>query len=384
MSSPIKIIIMIFLFVYLGYSQEEENNLKIFGYFQNEFYQETHDDLRNNNAFSMQQLNILLQKDMLDDWTAFINLQATNNFSSQRQWGTFSVEEAWIRYRYDNRFNLKLGLQIPVFNRLNEIKNRSPLLPYIVIPLVYEDSFSEDLDIESYIPKRAFVQAYGFWEFLENLKLDYAAYLGNSPNVSTWQNLSNSGQDTTDTILSGGRLGIRYKGLKAGISYTSDQVLNYAYQFSSLIRTAEDSARYGYLVEAQKPFRTKPVHRTRIGLDLSYEIGDWLFESEYIDVLHDNKSIFNLNKRFYYATLGYQFNEELFGYVSYWFVKEKYYPAIIQSFKVFTGGAAYSISDIVTLKIQMARIKFDYEELINKFNTNADFNYYSAAVSVYF
>ena len=363
-------IITIFLIAYLGHGQEQENPLKIFGYFQNSFGHITHDDQKNYNSFNMQQLNVLLQKDLLEDWTAFINFQGVNNFSAERRWGSFSIEEAWIRYRYDNHFNLKLGLQIPVFNRLNEIKNRTPLLPYVVLPLVYEDSFSEDVDIESYIPKRAFFQVYGFWSFFDNFKLDYAAYLGNSPNISRWEDNSNSGQDTTDTILSGGRIGIRYKGVKAGFSYTSDQILNFAYQIADL-----DSA-------AQNKFKTNSVHRVRIGLDFSVEIGDWTFESEYIDVLFDNQgTIFEMDRRFYYGTLGYQINNELFSYLSYWFLKEKYEPIGTHAFKVLTPGLAYNLSEIITLKAQFARIFFETTGFLQP---NVNFNYYSTAVSVYF
>lgn len=371
-------IIIFFFFTCYAIAQEDENPLKIFGYFQNSFGQQTYDNRKNYNTFSLQQLNVLFQKNLLEDWTAFINFQAVNNFSVERQWGSFSIEEAWIRYSSNNHFNLKLGLQIPVFNRLNEIKNRSPLLPYVIIPLVYEDSFSEDIDIESYIPKRAFLQFYGYWPVTEDFKLDYAIYLGNSPNISRWSDNGNSGQDTTDTILIGGRMGIRYHELKAGFSYTSDQAANFAKEFS-------DSAYYPEIFEAHKQFFGKLIHRSRIGLDLSVEHKDWLFESEYIDVLYDDKSdVFDLNKRFYYGTLGYQFTEELFSYVSYWFVKEKYFPVISQSFRVYTGGVAYSLSDIITLKIQLARIKFEYVEKVIKYNTNVDFNYYTAAVSVFF
>jgi len=352
------------------FCQEENNTLKVFGYFQNSFGQITNDDNENYNSFNMQQLNILLQKDLLENWTAFINFQAVNNFSAERQWGSYSIEEAWLRYSFDNHLNIKLGLQIPVFNRLNEIKNRTPLLPYVIIPLVYEDSFSEDVDIESYIPKRAFVQLYGFIPFFEDFKLDYAFYLGNSPNISTWGDVGNSGQDTSDTFLSGGRIGVRYYGLKAGFSYTSDQVLNFAEKLSYVDP------------QSQQELKNTPIHRTRIGFDIYYEIGDLNLAGEYIDVLFDDeKTIFDLDKRFYYGTLGYEYNDELYGYFSYWFVKEKYEPYGSVNFKVLTPGLAYNINEIITLKTQFARVLFGTTGLLN---TSSDFSYYTAAVSVYF
>jgi hypothetical protein len=364
-------IIIIFIMIYPLFSQETNNSLKVFGYFQNSFGQITDENGQNYNSFNMQQLNILFQKNVLEDWTAFMNFQTVNNFSAERQWGSFSIEEAWLRYRYDDHLNIKLGLQIPVFNRLNEVKNRTPLLPYVILPLVYEDSFSEDVDIESYIPKRAFVQVYGFIPFFEEFKLDYAFYLGNSPNISKWGDIGNSGQDTTDTFLSGGRIGIRYSALKIGFSYTSDKVLNFAWQISD-IASAED----------QKILRTTPIHRTRIGFDLYYEIGDWSLASEFIDVLYDDdNTIFDLSKRFYYGTLGYELSDELFGYFSYWFVKEEYEPVGTYNFRVITPGLSYNINEIITLKAQYARVMFDASGLIR---LNSDFNYYTTAVSVYF
>jgi len=352
------------------FSQETNSGLKVFGYFQNSFGQITNDKKQNFNSFNMQQLNILMQRDLLEDWTAFINFQAVNNFSAERQWGSFSIEEAWVRYRFDDHLNLKFGLQIPVFNRLNEIKNRTPLLPYVILPLVYEDSFSEDVDIENYIPKRAFFQIYGFLPFFEDFKFDYAIYMGNSPNISRWGDVGNSGQDTSDTFLSGGRVGIRYSGLKAGFSYTSDQVLNFAKEISDLDPVT------------QIELRTKHIHRTRVGFDFFYEIGDWTLSSEYIDVLFDdNETIFDLDKRFYYGTLGYEVSDELFSYLSYWFVKEEYKPYGSYNFKVITPGLAYNINEIITLKAQYARVMFQSSGYLKP---GPDFSYYTTAVSVYF
>jgi hypothetical protein len=120
------------------------------------------------------------------------------------------------------KFNLKLGLQIPTFNNLNEFKNRTPLLPFIIRPLVYETSFGEFLALKDFVPARAFVQAYGFLPAGET-KFDYAVYLGNSPNINTEPTRGQTGVDTTTAFLVGGRLGIRYGELKLGLSATYDK-----------------------------------------------------------------------------------------------------------------------------------------------------------------
>jgi len=124
------------------FAQEKETPIKIFGYFQNSFqHWTTFGERPRQNSFSLQQLNLFFQKDIGSDWTAFVNFEFLNNFSSGRQWGSTKLEEAWVKYRANMRFNLKLGLLIPIFNNLNEIKNRTPLLPYIIRPLAYETSF---------------------------------------------------------------------------------------------------------------------------------------------------------------------------------------------------------------------------------------------------
>ena len=125
-------------------AQSQEKPLRIFGYFQNSFQQWTAFEFRpKQNSFSLQQLNLFFQKDLGTNWTAFVNFEFLNNFSSSRQWGSANLEETWVKYRASMRFNLKLGLLVPIFNNLHEIKNRTPLLPYIIRPLAYETSFSE-------------------------------------------------------------------------------------------------------------------------------------------------------------------------------------------------------------------------------------------------
>ena len=165
-------------------AQEEETPIKIFGYFQNSFqHWTTFEERPRQNSFSLQQLNVFFQKDLGPDWTAFVNFEFLNNFSSGRQWGSAKLEEVWIKYRANMKFNLKLGLLVPTFNNLNEIKNRTPLLPYIIRPLAYETSFGAFIPIEILTPVQGFAQVYGFLPTGE-AKVDYAVYLGNSPNIN--------------------------------------------------------------------------------------------------------------------------------------------------------------------------------------------------------
>ena len=211
---------VILLGVSAAFAQSDNAGPKVFGYFQASLgFEEDVETSRQSNSFTLQQLNLFLQKDLMPSWTAFINLEFVNSYSSILSWGAFSLEEAWINYRRSDQFKLKLGLLTPAFNNLNEIKNRTPLLPYIIRPIVYESSLREIFAIEDFTPARAFVQAHGFFP-AGNTKFDYAAYLGNSPSVNNDPYHGPTGLDTSRTFLLGSRVGIRHKFFKAGISTT--------------------------------------------------------------------------------------------------------------------------------------------------------------------
>jgi len=167
------------------YAQPAGLNLKVFGYFQaSVWYEQGLDSLDKEKSFGLQQLNLFLQKDLTPNWRMFVNFEFVNSYSSFRNWGAHNLEEAWVSYRRSEQFNLKLGLQVPTFNNLNEIKNRTPVLPYIIRPLAYESSLNEILSLEEFAPAQAFAQAHGFIPARE-LKLDYAVFVGNSPNINS-------------------------------------------------------------------------------------------------------------------------------------------------------------------------------------------------------
>ncbi|MCH8020503.1 porin [candidate division KSB1 bacterium] len=363
-------------------AQSQEKPLRIFGYFQNSFQQWTAFEVRpKQNSFSLQQLNLFFQKDLGTNWTAFVNFEFLNNFSSSRQWGSFNLEEAWVKYRADMRFNLKLGLLVPIFNNLHEIKNRTPLLPYIIRPLAYETSFSEFIEIEVLTPVRAFAQVYGFFPAGE-AKFDYAVYVGNSPNINNDPSIDQTGIDTTATFLFGGRLGLRYGELKLGLSATYDK----------------DNSAEVLAPELNIPrSELSAIPKIRFGGDLSYNFANFSFESEFIKVsLDKDNPKLEQNLDFYYATLGYHFTEALFIYGSYWFLDAHAgIPALPNErqeedddVKVATIGASYNMLDRVRLKAQFARVKLVNEEQLlpaGAFTKREDdFSIFALAVSVIF
>lgn len=364
-----------------SFAQREGTPLRVFGYFQNSLQHWTaftaHPE---QNSFGLQQLNLFFQKDISENWTAFVNFEALNTFSSGRHWGAFNLEEAWVKYSADMRFNLKLGLQIPTFNNLNEIKNRTPLLPYIIRPLVYETSFGEFFPLEDFVPARAFAQAYGFFPAGQT-KLDYAVYLGNAPDINRDPQRGQTGIDTTIAFTVGGRWGIRYRELKLGLSGTYEKTDQFVRLASVLRRPPSD-------------LRGLPI--VRFGGDLSFNLARFSYESEFI-LLDVNTGIpeLELDLNFYYATVGYNFSNTLLGYASYW--KTNGHNAFLvpgaetiedENIYIATLGLAYDLNDRIRLKSQWARVRdqgtiqFVAQDAV--ITIQDKFTIVSAAVSVFF
>ncbi|MCB2230472.1 porin [bacterium] len=361
---------------------EDADDVNIFGYFQTEFQHERPDDYAKRSSFLLQHLNVFLQKDLTRSWTSFINFEFTNSFSANKNWGTLDVQEAWVRYRYDNRFNLKLGLQIPIFNGLNEIKNRTPILPYIIRPIVYESSLEEIIPIDQYVPNRAYVQAYGFLPY-EGFKFDYALYMGNSPNINSDPEEGQTGVDTTDTFLFGGRVGFRQEEFKFGFSMTYDR----SNLLSDILRENFGEIGVG-----------RELGRYRLGGDLSYHSGGLFLEGELISVRYDNEGpTVDLDLDFYYATVGYEFDERWSAYVSYWKTRERSFVNLedaqtfnpisldqVLELEIPTVGLSCRINDRVTVKAQWARVWQEIESTGLAYDITSSSHYFALAISAFF
>lgn len=370
-------------------AQPGESPLRTFGYFQNQFENTSNRDgsYGPSNSFLLQQLNLFFQKNLARDWSAFVNFELLNNYSSGRQWGTFNLEEAWVKYRSSKQVNLKLGLQIPLFNNLNEIKNRTPVIPYIIRPLVYESSFNEMIPLEEFVPQQAFVQVYGYIPS-GGVKIEHAVYLGNSPNINDDSERGQTGVDTTANLLVGGRLGIRYDEFRAGLSGTYENV--------SIYQPAAGSAQL-----PRSGFRDLP--RYRLGGDLSFRSRKLFLETEFIRVMYQEVSEnFDIDKTFYYGTLGWYFADNLLAYGSYWYIHfddilaleitdEIPWQLLLnyhEYIRVPGIGLAFHLNDRITLKGQYGYvdIQVDFPNLPEAADqeTGVDFQIITFAASVMF
>ena len=363
------------LWCFPAVAQISEEPVEVFGYFQTtgEFSIDNEHERRDNTSFNAQQLNILFRKELTSRWSSFINVEFLNSFSSKENLGSATLDEAWLRYRHDHRFDLRMGLLVPRFNNLNEIKNRTPLLPYAIRPIVYEESFGDFFELAEYVPERAFVQAMGFWQ-MEDVKLDYALYLGNSPNLIQNGEIGQSGIDSTTTFLVGGRVGLRTSSIRIGFSGTRDE-LNFGTDFPQLAGI--------------DPNRLVERPRYRWGTDLSVNLGRWLLEAEGIIVRYDfDVTSLKVQRQFLYATLGYYDTERLFVYGTYWYIDEAADVMDISeeaNLFVYSGGASYALLDRITLKAQYATVKVDHRQTGGDAFDESGFVYkFVAAVSVLF
>ncbi len=357
-----------------------QEKLDIFGYFQVNFSQLKErqilenqtinfllDQKKNRNSFIMQQMNVFFRKEINEDLTAWVNFELTNSFSTEREWGNFNLEEAWVKYRYNNLLNLKAGLLIPVFNNLNEVKNRTPYLPYIFRPLVYETSISELLSLGDFLPERAYLQAYGSIP-ASKINLDYAAYLGNSETEfisGESTGTVRAGEDTTTFVSVGGRVGLRSENIKLGFSLTADK-------------------------DNQNEVGLGNVARHLIGADLSFSLAGFWFEGELILAKHDlDIPNVSLDKKFYYGTLGYDLTEQLFGYLSYNYIEDDLGMAKDGLDAYFVGGG-FRPNDAIIIKVQYTKIKLNdgtvppSQTIPVPLNFNLEVNAFSVALSVLF
>jgi hypothetical protein len=364
-------------------SGQVDENLYIYGYSQTIFYRQsrTYTIFENqptvpttitqkfkNSTFSLQQLNVFLNKPFDSRFNVFINLEFQASYSSQRQSGAFNLQEGWMNYNHSDWLNVKVGLLLPVFNNLHEIQNRLPLFPYLFRPVVYEVLFSGQVDFEDYLPERAYLQLSGFVP-IGSLRLDYAGHVGNSETSYLSTDEPGSGTSTGGT---GGAAINLFRG--------EDLTIFKAYGGRVGVRTANERFKFGGSVTYDKDNRntttTKTISRlpgfvvpilgdvprVRLGADLSFQVGRVAFEGEYIKVLHDvNYPLLpdlSLDKQFYYVNLLYNLTDRLFGYVGYGSITNETFEAVVPDspdaagILPYTVGGGYKINDALGVKLQ--------------------------------
>lgn len=403
--------VILFLFMLFTRCVAQSDGITMFGYFQTTLQSQTDNDRKHTStSFNLNQLNVFLQNDFSGGFSSFVNFELTNSFSSAKNIGSFKIEEAWVKYHYADWLSARSGAIIPAFNNLNEIKNKSPLLPYILRPIAYESTIDDILSLEDWVPQRAWIQVEGVVP-VQGVTIDYAAYAGNSETKFIKDNSSGNnstsyliGSDTTTNKLLGGRVGIRYAGVKAGVSFTMDK----DYRFSPVVPKGFYNSRDTTL-NALGSFPSKDlgalgaVDRTRFGVDLSYVAYGFTIEMEYIKVSHtltaaQQKDLdataatipvvvptpggpltvatipqpYNnsLDKSFYYAHAGYDITDEWNGYVGYSYIDSKLEKYFADGLAMSTAGFVYKPLNEVAVKGQYQTFKMNNTKYIKVDYTN--------------
>lgn len=312
---------------------------------------------RNTTSFSVQQLNVFLRKQYDAKFSSFINLELTNSFSLSKGWGNINLEEAWGKYDHAPYFKMKFGLLIPAYNNLNKIKNRTPLLPFIYRPIAYEASFNAILNTIQLVPQQAGLEVYGTFTVDNQLRIDYSAYVGNQLGfvIGEGEGYYTPGSDTTVSKLIGSRVGLRFRGLKFGVSLANDKT------------TLSDIA--GALLEIEASGKGT---RNRFGVDLSYNAYPWFIESEYSQVKYKldalgrrnlaeiaRSNIIVNNKvdmHFFYVMVGRHFYEKYFAYAMYSYLDNEIYILMSEGIGNISLGGGMRIKDDFVLKMQFSQV----------------------------
>jgi hypothetical protein len=418
----------IVLFVILGATILAQGDLEVFGFFQSRYMQynqytnfeflgkkdneillyhpetgqaitagqileteKLYDVDRSFTSSSLQQLNLFFNKQLTENFQAWINFEYINSFDSEKDWGSAKIEEAWVKYTWNPELSFKFGVIVPKFNNLNEVKNKMPYLPYIDRPLIYETSYARFLESENFTPQRAFFQT-EYSAYIKDLMLNITGYFGDSEPSYFYSNkttqLVPTGNDSTVFFMYGGRIGAEYNIIKAGISFTADKDRKVEYHKDTGTEIFQEN-----------------VPRIRFGIDLSLNYEGIFTEFEYISVTHDTKKhkpsllnplvkskteYYNFDKLFIYGLLGYNFVDEFGAYYLYSYLEDGYLRK-----GAISAGVSQNLLGVVYRPDFAIAIKASYSQFLvddgiipvlggNKIIANLDYNQYSIAISVLF
>jgi hypothetical protein len=362
------IIATLLLINYTNYAQGE---IEIFGYGQASFNHFENwynvpipadfDEEHSYNFMGIAQMNLMLAKQFTPDLSAFVNFEFINDYSSSKGFGTFNLQEAYIRWDHRNYLKVKFGMIIPQFNNLYEIYNRTPLLPYLIRPKVYEANFGNLIDVFDFLPQKALVQINGNIP-TGGITFQYALWGGNPPSslISSSENdlipgYTAYGQSAVNFLSFGGRVGVINSFLKAGFSITKDT----ENRRNIVIDWDENTADFG------------DIDRLRIGADLSLSVGDFRLEGEYLmtrskttQEMDDSLDYWysespdlignNFDKYFYYISAIYSINDDLTAFIMYDAISDNFDSWFFgkEGYKGFHLGVGYSLIDEIVLKVQ--------------------------------
>ncbi|HRI48291.1 MAG TPA: hypothetical protein PK559_14380, partial [Ignavibacteriaceae bacterium] len=313
------------------------------------------------NHMGIGQLNLLFNNNFGDDFSAFINFELTNNYSSSKGFGSFNLQEAYFKWDGPDYLKVKFGSVIPQFNGLYQVYNKTPLMPFLVRPKLYEVNMENLVDIFDILPQKALLHINGTFP-LEKASIEYSAFLTNpvnkfisSPNNDLIPGYVSYGQSAVNYVGLGGRLGFNYGGFNVGVSVSADK--DNKRRFISDVNGNE--VDLGDLL------------RTRLGFDFDFNFAGFNLKGEYLKVsskvtsdIQDSLNAWNnadpyyignsFDKEFYYVLLQYNITEKLFAYTMYDYLTDKVDPFFfgLEGYYGIHVGGGYNLNDNIVLKAQ--------------------------------
>ena len=119
MGSMKRVLMAVAAFVIFGSSVYSQEGLSIYGFFQASAFHVENDytfktsklnplmgDSKKSEAYTsyqLQQANLLMRNEFNDNFSAFLNLEFTNNYNSLNGWGSFGIKEAFMRYQLNDQ-----------------------------------------------------------------------------------------------------------------------------------------------------------------------------------------------------------------------------------------------------------------------------------------
>lgn len=398
-------IILIFLLFFVIKKARSQEDLLVYGYLQPHFtyFNSQYHTFQpiSYNFGGLGQMNLFFQRYFMDGkMSAFVNFEITNNFNTVENWGSFKLQEAFLRYAPNDYVNFKFGYFLPKFNNLMEIFNRTPLLPYLHRPRLFETNNGSLINTFNILPQLGLVQADANIP-VGNAYIDVAAYINHPTNSLISREGDNivpgytaSGQSGTSNLGFGGRIGLRYDNLKIGFSATTDVVdlSNFTESFANRYREifeeeteefygADPDDVYNRYVNLETPLGE--TNRLRLGADFSFSKYGFTLMGEYLMVQYDfteeEERVFDDSddapevswfdedydfaylptgffKSFYYVNLQYDFMDYyVFGQVANtqddsdpWFMG-------LDGLLDYSMGAGWYVNDFTVLKLQYIR-----------------------------
>jgi hypothetical protein len=253
------------------------------------------------NTFNIQ-FNLFLAGNVGSEWKYLAEVWVQNDFQFQQGINSLSdysqplLHQLWIEWRPSDAFGLRFGQILLPFASFNNIHSRPNLYWFIERPFPYEEPATTD-GIGPLRAEFGNLSASGTVRLSDGLKLDYAAYVGN-----TDRRILN-GLDLSSTKVFGTRVAARTDNITLGLSAATN-----------LVEQVDSVAQ---------------ANRTLLAGDLKAEFGNITVIGEFIQSLETIEALprttgFNarnyasgVNYQFAYGSAAYNFDEKWLAFVGF-------------------------------------------------------------------